>query len=303
MEKIQLNNQPFYQDKISRELPDLWHKKNRFFYEREREKTSEERESIKRIIEIIQEEQANLGVSVSSLKESCFHIFQSDNHRNSGKYDLETNTIWIAGNSSTIIKKIAIHEGIHAASYKDGEIHLGSRSQVLHFTPQRVGYRGGSSREMLRGFNEMVTEKMTQELVATHEKDLNMNHAEIVAFNKKSYPKHLAILDIIIGNFTTTGSTPSDIWTKMKRGLFTEQIFFLREIEKKYGKGSLRVLASMDSCSNVDLQPDIFNQSEIYQAIYDFFITTNQQERERLARKILDPHWYEKYENQNKKTE
>lgn len=77
--------------------------------------------------------------------------------------------------------------------------------------------------------------------------------------------------------------THEEVFQKIKKGFFTGDMMHLRLIEEVFGPGSLRVLAAMGT-EGATKDTD---EGELYKKIEEFFLSENQEERNRLADDIL----------------
>lgn len=174
-------------------------------------------------------------------------------------------------NLPTMIKKQAeslaidlttLHEMIHI----QGALRIWFDEDEDVWDVDRTGFRitNRKSGEMfLRSLNEAVVEKMTREMyvaakeripVQPDEKEIldaiglrpsGMLHDIIEAAG--SYSEEIKVLDLVLSGIAEwKGVSEQDVWGIFKKEYFTGKLFFLRDIERVFGKGSLRMLASAD---------------------------------------------------------
>ena len=101
---------------------------------------------------------------------------------------------------------------------------------------------------------------------------------------------YLTILSAIIKKIAKNNNEePKEVWKRFRKGYFTGEMMHLRDVDKVFGKGALRVLAAL-KCGVNDL-PD----EEIIRKVYRYFKTDDEKEREAIAGEILIPREKEKY--------
>jgi len=185
------------------------------------------------------------------------------------------------------------HEATHLASHQS--FHITKEESKKH-SAYRGGYENNNNlnedypHTHFWGFNEAVVEHTAQNIL--HENSLllnakfNINVAINIGNSKKlqgSYKAQRKVLqNIIYGVAEAQKISPTKVWEKIEKGQFTGEMMHLREIEKVYGSGSLRILASMDASAPTE------ETKEKYQNYVDYFdISNNLEERKVIADKIL----------------
>ncbi len=171
---------------------------------------------------------------------------------------------------------VLLHEAIH----ERGHIKFDLRSGDLE--AYRKGYELVGEEAKLQGFNEGVIELITARLMDLHKDeiknefgvDLNTEEDENDKNNVWNYINRrdtawLAI-NVYNGDFDT-------LW----RGYFTGDMMHLRNIERKYGKGALKILSLLD-----DGEEDGGREKII--AIHTYFNPdTTPEEREEIKNRLL----------------
>jgi len=74
-----------------------------------------------------------------------------------------------------------------------------------------------------------------------------------------------------------------DVYMKFKRGLFSGEMMYLRDVERVYGKDSLRILSYLNSSVEKDDSKGIYFKEKIY----EFFETDNEERRKELHDEIM----------------
>ena len=154
---------------------------------------------------------------------------------------------------------VFLHELIHASSISgffvktDREI-KNYKSGYQSFDPDNLqGFN------YFTGINEAVTQKITNEIYNENINKLfkNINPREIDQISKISpYKGYISVLDSIIKSIAEFEyKKEEDVWLDFKKNYFTGEMMHFRKIEKVFGVGSLRVLASMNHSTMSDLDP------------------------------------------------
>ena len=71
------------------------------------------------------------------------------------------------------------------------------------------------------------------------------------------------------------------VWMRFKKGEFTGEMMHLREVERTFGKGALRVLAALGSGTRNMKRSKLIEQTESY------FKTDDVAAQEKIAKEIL----------------
>ena len=110
---------------------------------------------------------------------------------------------------------------------------------------------------------------------------------EIINYDKGEYnyyQRFIDIVDAIVAKIAErNGESKESVWDRFKRGMYRGEMTHLKEIETIYGKGSLRVLAALESGTRRSLVRD-----EVIEKLGLFFKTDNEQERNKLAQEVLN---------------
>lgn len=180
-----------------------------------------------------------------------------------------------------------LHEAIHAASFRNFWVD----TERKDIEPYRSGYaviNREDPHEHFRGLHEAITEKSLQDILAEHADEISETFGnEVVDYDRgeyKDYQNFINLVDIIVSKVAEKhGEPPQEVWTRFKRGLYTGEMMHLREIERAYGKGSLRFLAALESGTRRALTRD-----EVMEKMRAYFSTEDEEEREKLAHEVLN---------------
>ena len=176
-----------------------------------------------------------------------------------------------------------MHESIHQASFL--RFSYKEERDTVKIDSYRVGYSvDGQEHEHFRGLNEMMIEKIIPEIIKKHEKEL-VKKLKITPEEDnqtvKRYPSEL--LDIIIKEVAKRNDEKEEeTWQRFKKGLFTGELMHLREVERTFGKGSLRILAALESGTRGEV-----GRGKAYNRILEYFSIDNEEKREQIAEEIL----------------
>jgi len=266
--------------------------------EKEIKKTKEEIEFIKKVDLYLAQEFSELGLKKNfSLLPSQFHFLPDETF--SKKFpgqaknsiaafsNLRTDNVYI--NKSKCARpslyKSIIHEAIHLASLHVYYADIKQTKVRIYRTGYQLFNPKEEEHEHFRGLNEAIIDKMAIEILKKH-KDEIIEEFNITPKEQKEkvpiYKTYIQILNIIIQRLAEKNNkTTAAVWQRFKKGLFTGKMLHLKDIEKTFGKGALRVLAALDS-STKNLP-----EEEIDQKIFQYFATDNQKEKDRIAAEIL----------------
>jgi hypothetical protein len=179
--------------------------------------------------------------------------------------------------------KTVTHEMVHTAAFRKKQIQ--TEGGIIKVDTLRGGYltRNPESpdHEHFRGLGEAIVEKTTMDILKKHAgeivADFNISPEEQKQPVDWQYD-NMEVLNAIIRKIAeSSGEEESIEWEKFKKGQFTGEMMHLRDIEKVFGKGSLRVLAAMG--------PDSGDGSN--KRILSYFETDDKKERSKIATKII----------------
>ncbi len=234
--------------------------------DRESEKSEEDFKIISDLNDYLQEELKTLGLEgIDSINPNQIHFYSDAAYEE--KFPHAKNTFIFTKVFNNAINanvdatgkigrlqffKGILHEMVHTASKKKYYLRPDDDISV-----SRSGYRNENpidDHEHLIGLNEAIVDKITIDIFNKHRKDIVLDFdisSDDCAKEAKylgHYDKYIEILEIIVKRISDTkGESEDDVWKRFKRGIFTGEMMHLRDIEKIYGKGALRVLDILDS--------------------------------------------------------
>ena len=277
-------------EEITKGIEKYW-EKGRERHEGELEKTPEELEVIATINEYLKQEFEEMGIKdTPSINPEQIHIlppeiFKKYSKNGSGVYSpMYNSTICKREENRLQLYKTMLHECVHMVSAQ--KYHADIKKKDI--SEYRTGYglkNVMDQHEHFRGLNEAITENITKDILHKNKDNLikKFNIPEEESNNTNlSYTDYRAILNVIIKKVAKyKGEDEAIVWKRIKKGQFTGEMMHLRDIEKTFGKGSLRVLASLGSGTK-DLP-----EEEINEKILRYFTIEDIAERDSIAHKVL----------------
>jgi hypothetical protein len=195
-----------------------------------------------------------------------------------GNYEIWPDAIYIKKNKDINrwdIAHVTLHEMIHAYSairYDLDSVGNINSAKLGYQTATMVKNESAKSTEgaevepdvsrLFLGFNEAITDLMTQEILTEHQaeltRDLKLSAEEIAASSSDRYGYCDAVEWIIAKIAEKNQEDKSVVWNKFKLGMLTGKIMHLREIEKTLGTGALRLIANMGNSREANLAVGAF---------------------------------------------
>ncbi len=170
-----------------------------------------------------------------------------------------------------------LHEMVHSVSHIKYEI---LEDDIKNY---RTGYALKNHKDnikYLESFNEALTEDLTQSLLFKNRQVLydTFNIKKLGIPN--SYSKDNMIIDNIVIGLSDNSKIPEHlIRDRFYKGLFTGDMMHLREIDKVFGEGSLRLLAFLDAHEETELVHTLYRKY--------FDLKYSDEERYNYAEQIL----------------
>lgn len=288
---------------------------NRQKIEDEYEKTDEEIKFIQVLSGYISQELEKLGIQeVPEIKPDEFHFLPQDMFKKkyrketngNGVYDAHEQVVYISRDrmKNRLYKfQTMMHDAVHLVAFK--KMHKEESGGIIVY---RSGYVSRNvnlledqdilRHEHFRGLDEAIVDKFTFDLVNNNwenlKEEFNISNDEVDRSKVYYHEPFIAILDEIIKRLAEhKGEKEDKIWENFKRGLFTGEMLHLRDVEKTFGPGSLRVLGALNSKNT---RQRMFHSTEV-KRIKDFFQAKSQEERDELAAQILNKQELKKYQN------
>lgn len=145
-----------------------------------------------------------------------------------------------------------LHEMVHIASKSKYFLKADKSLKVT-----RSGYHIANpikEHEHLKGLNEAIVEKITRDIFDKHrleiirDFDISLEDYSKEAKYLDYYDLYIEVLEIIIKRVAKmNGEKEDEVWNRFKRGIVTGEMMYLKDVEKAYGKGALRVLDILES--------------------------------------------------------
>ena len=279
--------------------------------EKEIKKTKEEIEFIKKVDLYLAQELSALGLKKDfSLLPSQFHFLPdevfSKKFPEEAKNSIEalsdptTNSVYINKSKRTRLHlcKSILHEAIHLVSLRVHYADAKRKKIRIYRSGYQVFNPKEKKHEHFRGLNEAIVDKTAIEILKKHKKEI-IEELNIAPKEQREkipiYEAYIQILDTVIQRIAKKNNESTDIvWQRFKKGLFTGKMLHLKDVEKTFGKGALRVLAALGSDTK-DLP-----EKEINQKIFQYFTTDNKKEKDKIAAEILSERERIRYKQRQK---
>ena len=268
-------------------------------FQNELEKTEQAKQIIQFVNSWLEEELGKLGLKYNQIPYEKVHMFSEEGFKKTFPKEDET----VKGFNSSVgreayikisddadrsqIFKTVVHEMIHLASHN---VYYGNAKEDK-LKNYRTGYANtnyteGNVHQHFRGFNEGVIDLMVSEMMTKKFEDIS----RLTGLPKEEwkdvdwYWDESEIVNSITEKISEVkGEKEEDVYTRFKKGLFTGEMMHLRDVEKAFGKGSLRIIACWDSVKD----NDDFSKKEVYKKIYTYFTTKDETERDNLRKELL----------------
>ncbi len=256
-------------------------------YEEELEKTESEKEMILLADVILENEFERLGLAYEHfIPDEHIHVLPENFAQNvlpegaSAVFDpYEQQTVIVRRSNESKIQLFhdLLHEMVHSVSHIKYQIL--EDDSVKNY---RSGYSVKNNKDKIKyleSFNEAITEDFAQSLLLKNKETI----FEIFNINKfgtsDAYVEDIMILDnIIIGLAEFNKNSEHMIRDTFYKGILTGEMMHLREIDKVFGEGSIRLLSFLSP-----------QATGIVHSLYRkyFSINTSPQERYAIAEQIL----------------
>jgi len=275
-------------------------------------KTSEEKQFVSSARQVLQGEFSNLNIPHDQqFTDEQFHIFHDDRfidnfgpHAPDAVTDTMSSAVFL--NRDRYPDRFAFyvalfHEGIHLASHQKFHLFEGS----LPIATYRAGYTNMDfckrpHREHFRGFDEAVVDMTTRELIEKNWQNLsstlhfNENDKAYLGSLKTAtdtgYGEYDKIIDFVIdGIAQNKGEAREAVWNRFKKGVFTGEMMHLRDVERVFGKGTLRVLAHLGTSKDGEPQK---NDAAI---VMRYLQSGDEEEKGQIAKELLSEVEYRAY--------
>jgi len=269
--------------------------------EGELEKTDEELKFIEKINEYLNEQFKELELDKKAdLEPGSFHFLTPEAYKNHipsqalGFYDAYKQRICMNKSvfeDKSIFYYAMLHEAIHSLSYQG--FHQGEEDKDgIPLFNRKSGYRITNPENYhhhLGVLNEMVIEEIWRKIINKHARDISVefNFSGRPNIIEELYLEHydIKILDEIVKRIAEKKQEKEeDVWARFERGLFTGETMHLRDIERAFGKDALKVLGSLNI---LETDKDFSAYKKNYNEVWAYFLTEDQEGRDRIAKEIL----------------
>lgn len=268
----------------------------------ELEKTPEELQVIEKINEYYRHELEDLNLEFNAINPGRFHVYTTDafhkkfpkvGNRVAAFHSDLSGAIYL-NKSKTFgrlgLYKTMFHEAGHEFSYHKYNVDVNDRK----IAEDRSGYSVRNLKEInhehLRGLNEAILDKIVQDILNKNMEDFSktINIQELEDPRAHYYDAFIEVVETVINKIAQDKKeNPDEVWQRFKKGFFDGSMMHLRDIEKVYGKGALRIFAFLGEFKE---GPDISEEEEEKETekVLAYFQTEQPKERERLVSEILN---------------
>ncbi len=275
----------------------------------EQEKSEQEIALINQVLAWVRAERAESGIDEElDFDQRSFHFFDQDtfNTLSDRPGEVTAHAVITRGeiqvnreifNQSSVMHRagILVHEAVHLAGYNKFHVSASPDNEHLDLRVYRSGVsvkRDVDSEMHFEGLNEAITTFITLKIIQNERRELIQKFGA----NPEEFEEAYGVYDAytsVLGEIAhqMEGENLITVLNKLEELYFTGNMMFLRKIEKKFGGGSLRIIAAMGQKGELE-----FVQSGKHEKIMDFFQTDDQSKRDELARGILSDDDFEKYQ-------
>jgi rubrerythrin len=278
----------------------------------EEKKSPELSEGIEYLNYYLNEELVDLGLKKIETDQRTIHVLPDavfnkviDEPDTLSFYYFNENSILVRDQSSRmLVLRLILHEMVHQASFHT--VFKNTDKKLIY--PLRSGYQGFKpndleSKDRFVGLNEAVVDSITQEIINKHKEDLNIkfNFSEeelkTDELLSNSYSDYIDILNIIIDKISEEkGEDRESIWKNFKKGEFTGNMMYLRDVEKYFGVGALRILSSFGDYNDRNNYELLIDKTKEYFKSYG-----NPDLQSKIAKEILSEKDFIEYEKMQNK--
>lgn len=190
------------------------------------------------------------------------------------------------------------HESTHAVSYQSIIAHLKQGKGILSEYRGGYSFRDSDNPERFEfvGLNEAVTEKTTIELLTRHIEELrarlNFSSEDAKELQEENpvYKKYIDLVNILISAIAQhRGQNPETVWQRFKKGMFTGNMMHLRDVDRIFGNGSLRLLSSVGFVQGEhEGQEESSQHVEMTEQVVHYFKTDDPVERQKILERLKE---------------
>ncbi len=257
------------------------------------EKSGEVLRYVEKINGYLNEELKVLGLEEVQLDARRIHILPTDDFKKefphaeaNGVYRDSADGVYVKQDKSRLqAYKSLLHEVVHQISFRSVYGNPETRqTYVLRngYTNEQPNEEG---HEHFRGLNEAVVDSIVKEILNKHAheliKEFSINEEEQHE-SVNYYSEFMEILNTVMDKIAEkNGENRETVWERFKKGEFTGKMMHMRDVERTFGKGALRVLAALGSGTKHMRYPKMIEKMKGY------FQSDDEAEKERIAKEIL----------------
>lgn len=263
------------------------------------EMTEEEMKFIEKMNLYLQEGLKELGVK--DVGQVPLKAFLFLNREKMGENDSRGFNTW-QGNQVVVNKReygnrtelyfAILHEMVHALSFQ--KFYVDPQKKIHNY---RMGYMsnrpGSQPYEHLRGLNEALTDKIAFDIWTKHQaelaKEFNFTNEELAEPLPLYYEYNKAVGAMVGTLADKKREDKNEVWRRYEKTIFSGDILHLRDIDKYFGKGSLRVLGVLG------YEAGSLSKEGAALRVLRYFKTSNDYEKDYIAKEILAGRDLEKY--------
>lgn len=198
-----------------------------------------------------------------------------------------------------------LHEVVHSLSAnsmnitvkRDGDDKYrstgGTARSGLSITSAKSNEEDAIVLKYFEGLNEAITQMVTIDILSRHEGELTgelgLRPEEINSLQDYYQGYQLVFAQMVRSMAEKLGGSPADYWFKFRTGFFRGDMMFMRDVEKVFGLGSLRVLAYLGA------DPNHYKNIELLKLFFEYFKESDLLVRKRIAETIFDREEDERY--------
>jgi hypothetical protein len=197
-----------------------------------------------------------------------------------------------------------LHELCHALSHSKHALEK-IDDESFQLTKTRTGYGVDNAQKNHSHFlalNEAMTQWISERIMKDNEQkikqELQVNNKELVHWhNVRDYyfPFMHVLWNIMIQLEKSSGTGSKEMDNKYMRGYFDGSMMHLRDIEKSFGPGSLKVFSALS------FSTDGKEKLNLVRLVNEYFCCNNTQRKDEIAQKVLNNQDYVEYKYLNSK--
>ena len=242
----------------------------------------------------LNEELQSLGLGEVQLDARRIHVLPPEVFQREFPHRPDANGVYRGNEDGVYVEKdksrlqaykSLLHEVVHQIAFRS----FFANPETRQTYTTRNGYTNEQANEEnhehFRGLNEAVVDSIVKEVFMKHKDELIKEFSISEEEQKESvsyYQGYMDILNIVMDKIAERNDESREsVWSRFKKGEFTGEMMHMRDVEKTFGKGALRVLAALGSGTKNA------RRSKLIEEMKEYFQTDDEAVRERLAKEIL----------------